>query len=197
MRETAAVLIRKTRTNELYRDDVTAVVFGLELRAMLVQEKYYIQPEQIQLQLLQKFVDSVCGVYQLPKHHVTNTHIVKNLFILKGATWANAVYAMASPYLYVENILPFSGAMYVPGVVQLPYRVVPATMPDLDTLIQQWAFALYMLVAQYPEADVMQYVADTIRTNDALVAAYNSALPSELHEALIHPVAQSVSEAQE
>jgi len=182
-------VVHAAYTGGAQESDVLMFAHALQLRKMIVKDRFYRQSREIKLEMLQSFATLVTDYYRpavvsiddypLPTVSVNTTRIFDALITLRGVEWANAVYALASPSLYVKNILRYYSNV-IPEETYVPFIGPVPTVDTLSKALYMWDVAMQGCVVACPADTVYEAIASVVHGNIKMSEMYNAFAPEPL-----------------
>jgi hypothetical protein len=150
---------------------------AITLRNLITKTRIYRQPSSDRIILLQHYADAVCSLYDMPEVVVHTPHVMDVLVALHGINWAHAVYALASPSLYVKNVCRLTSRV-APLSLYLPF-VGAVNVSTVDELVAKWGevFTKYLREQGGVVGEVATgHVGAAVSGNVAMSLLYNEAV---------------------
>jgi hypothetical protein len=157
--------------------DVFMFAFSLQLRKMIVKDRFYRQTLEKQAEMLTDLAARINHFYQQPEMPLVSTHIFNVLVAAKGVHWANTVYALASPALYVKNIKRFFSYI-LPTESYIPFFGLVA-VDSTEQLMTLWNEVAQKFVVACPADAVYKAIASVIHGNVKMSEMFNAFAPEQ------------------
>ena len=159
----------------------TLFASAIALRQIVVKERFYRKTRAERIADLQEYINNRAAENGVAPVIVSSPHVLKELVRLMGVNFANAVYALASPSIYIKNVNSnrssnVATALELPGIGRIHFN--PGEEENLEKMYTVWAgcFALYAVSAANA---YLVDVGNAVAGNVKLSTIFNAAVEPE------------------